>query len=307
MRTGPIAVCVDAHERRLGQRRPLQDVASTLHNVGILSSSIRRFSEAEAAYREALAIYLQLAQAHPVAYLSEIATALTNLAVLYNHVNRLPEAEAAYQEALTLRRQLARRNPRRICRKSRRRSITSGPSTEVATTLGNLALLYSQMGWLSTAEAAYQEVLALRRQLVHTNSTAALPDVATTLTSLAGLALAQSRPQDAAAWIREAMTIRRALWQHDPATYGDVLAQSLEMEAVLLHQTDAEASTVWPGCTRLPGSSLMPVSNTLPTRACVRGVVTQATRSSAKFLYRNSGMFFTPPLLTLLGMAGENV
>ena len=101
---------------------------------------------------------------------------------------------------------------------------------------------------LSAAEAAYQETLTLHRQLAQTNPTATLPDLATTLNNLAVVALAQSRLQHAAEWIREAVAIRRTLWQHDPATYGDVLAQSLAIEAVLLHETGAEPPAV---CIRL--------------------------------------------------------
>jgi hypothetical protein len=61
------------------------------------------------------------------------------------------------------------------------------------------------------------------------------------------LALAQSRPQDAASRVEEAVTIRRTLWQQEPGTmYGNALAQSLELAAVTLTQTGAETSAVCP-------------------------------------------------------------
>jgi len=145
-------------------------------------------------------------------------------AAVLQQQRRYTEAEPLYRTTLNALRPLASADP-----------TTYVPM--VARPLDSLASVYhSETRRLSAAEAAYHEALTLHRQRVQTNPTAVLPDVATTLDNLAVLALAQSRLQHAAEWIREAVTIRRTLWQHDPATYGDVLAQSLEIEVVRLDQ-----------------------------------------------------------------------
>jgi tetratricopeptide (TPR) repeat protein len=86
----------------------------------------------------------------------------------------MKEAEAAYQEALSVRRELAQPNP-------------EANLPAVATTLNNLAVLYSDTQRMKEAEAAYQEALSVRREFAHANPEANLPDVAGTLNNLANL------------------------------------------------------------------------------------------------------------------------
>jgi tetratricopeptide (TPR) repeat protein len=206
-------------------------VALALDSLASLYHALQRFPEAEAVYQEAVTTYRQLAQTQSATYLPEVAAMLHNVGVFYSSTRRFAEAEAAYQEALTIHRQLAQTYP-------------AASLPDIATTLTNLGVLYDRTQRLPKAEAAYQEALTLRQRLAQTNPTGALSDVAATLTSLARLALAQQRSQPAMEWIREAVTIHRTLWQHDPAMYGDALAQSVALEAVTLKRTAAATPVV---------------------------------------------------------------
>jgi tetratricopeptide (TPR) repeat protein len=67
---------------------------------------LRRFEEAEGAFREALGIYRRLAEEKPQVYEPYVAT-LNNLGNVLRDLRRLEEAEGAYREALGIRRRLA--------------------------------------------------------------------------------------------------------------------------------------------------------------------------------------------------------
>ena len=60
---------------------------------------LRRFEEAEKAYREALGIYRRLAKEKPQVYEPDVAMTLNNLGVVLKNLRRLEEAEGAYREA----------------------------------------------------------------------------------------------------------------------------------------------------------------------------------------------------------------
>jgi tetratricopeptide (TPR) repeat protein len=124
-----------------------------------------------------------------------------------------------YQEALEIFRQLAKPNP-------------AAYQPAVATTLNNLAILYSDTQRLKEAEAAYQEALDISRQLPKTNPAAYQP-VATTLNNLAVLHLQAGNLSQATEESQEAVSINRERWKENAVVAGDDLAKSLIIASVV--------------------------------------------------------------------------
>ncbi|MGB7512425.1 MAG: tetratricopeptide repeat protein, partial [Pelodictyon phaeoclathratiforme] len=79
--------------------------ARTLNNLAVLQSDLNDYGAAEEGYKEALAVYRQLAETNPQTYLPYIATTLNNLAVLQKDLNDYGPAEEGYREALAVYRQ----------------------------------------------------------------------------------------------------------------------------------------------------------------------------------------------------------
>jgi tetratricopeptide (TPR) repeat protein len=205
------------------------DVAGTLNNLAILYRATQRIKEAEEAYREALSIYRELAQANPEAYRPYVATTLNNLALLYSDTQRMKQAEEAYHEALSTYRELAQATPEAY-------------RPYVATTLNNLALLYSATQRMKQAEEAYREALSIRRELAQANPEAYLPDVAMTLNNLALLYSATQRMKEAEEACREAEGLLEPLWRVNPEVHGDQMGRILLMRA-LVCEALGESST----------------------------------------------------------------
>lgn len=91
LKTGNVYVLVLQQYRDLAVRNPddyRPNVAMTLNNLAILYRSAQRLGDAEAAYKEALAIRRDLAARNPDAYRPDVATTLNNLAILYQKAQR---------------------------------------------------------------------------------------------------------------------------------------------------------------------------------------------------------------------------
>jgi tetratricopeptide (TPR) repeat protein len=200
------------------------DVAGTLNNLAILYRATQRIKEAEEAYREALSIYRELAQANPEAYRPYVATTLNNLALLYSDTQRMKEAEEAYREALSIRRELAQANPEAYL-------------PDVAMTLNNLALLYSDTQRMKQAEEAYREALSTYCELAQANPEAYRPYVALTLNNLALLYSATQRMKQAEEAYHEALSTYRELAQATPEAYRPYVATTLNNLALLYSAT----------------------------------------------------------------------
>ena len=86
-----------------------QELAKSHIFLGTLLQGTARPKEAEAAYRDALAIQEQLAAEFPAVpdYRGELAISHYNLGTLLQNIRRLEEAEAAFRNALPLYKQLA--------------------------------------------------------------------------------------------------------------------------------------------------------------------------------------------------------
>jgi tetratricopeptide (TPR) repeat protein len=90
------------------------ELAATLNNLGKLYRDMRRFAEAEAAYKEAVAIQRELAAQKPSSYRPHLAGTPNNLGVLYRRTPRFDDAQAAYREARGYRARIGRTEPRRL-------------------------------------------------------------------------------------------------------------------------------------------------------------------------------------------------
>ena len=106
-----------------------------------------------------------------------------------------------------------------------------------AMTLNNLAILYSDTQRMRDAEMAYDEALAIRRQLAKENPETHLPDVALTLNNLAILYRATQRMRDAEIAYDEALSIRRQLAAGNPEAYLPDVATTLNNLALLYSDT----------------------------------------------------------------------
>ncbi len=95
-----------AYKRTRFGRHPF--VASQLSNLGALLEDLKRPTEAEAAYREALDIGLQtLGEDHDI-----VTSTMNNLGLLLSNIGQYPEAQALMRRALAIDdRKLGRDNP----------------------------------------------------------------------------------------------------------------------------------------------------------------------------------------------------
>jgi len=109
----------------------LPDVAATLNNQGNLQGDQHDFAAAAESYREALARYRTLAEAHPEVYLPNVATTLNNLGNLQRVQHDFAAAAESYREALAICRTLAEAHPEAYL-------------PNVAATAVNLSIFYLQ-------------------------------------------------------------------------------------------------------------------------------------------------------------------
>jgi tetratricopeptide (TPR) repeat protein len=200
------ADAIDAYRQILRIANKPADQAAILNRLGLVYGATHRIKEAEEAYRDALQIYRDLAQANATAYLPHVAATLNNLAMLYNATQRKSESEQAYSLALEIYRTLAETGKEKYL-------------PHVATTLNNLANLYSDAQRTKEAEQAYLEALSIRRELAVANPNGYRPYVATTLNNLGTLYRAADRMVEAERTLREALAIRRDLASGNPEAY----------------------------------------------------------------------------------------
>jgi CHAT domain-containing protein len=250
--------------RRLAQQRPqvyAPDVATTLNNLGLALLDLRRLEAAVAAYEEALAIYRRLAQQRPQVYEPDVATTLNNLGNALQELRRYEAAVAAYEEAEGLYRSLAaaqpavyapdlartlnnlgaalrrfaslwRRRWRRISRRWRfignwrsSNHRCMNPIWQRRSTIWGMR--FQELRRLEAAVEAYQQALAIYRQLAQQQPQVYEPDMAGTLNNL-GTALRGLRRYEAAVEAyQQALAIYRQLAQQRPQVYEPDVAMTL--------------------------------------------------------------------------------
>jgi tetratricopeptide (TPR) repeat protein len=183
-------------------------------NLGLFSQKLNRLSEADSSYGRALVLLRQEGDE------GGVATILNNLGALRRDQNRMGDARRAYHEALEIRRKLAKQNP-----------DTYLPY--VATTLNNLGVLHRDQNRMEEARRAFDEALEIRRKLVRQSSDTYLPDVAATLNNLGILHRDQNRLREARKAYDEALEIRRKLAQKNPDAYLPDVAATLNNLGIL--------------------------------------------------------------------------
>ena len=124
--------------------REFLDDATARGNHGNYLSRLRRFSQAETSYTEALTTYRALANTNPDAYLPNLAGTLNNLGNLHSDQGHHDQAETCFTESLTIRRMLAEVSP-------------DAYLPRLASTLRNLADLYQQTGREEQAQQLLDE------------------------------------------------------------------------------------------------------------------------------------------------------
>ena len=172
--------------------------------VGLMRYRLGDLKEAEAAFRDALALQKQLVAEFPIRpdFRQQLARTYGNLGVLLSATGRLQEAEAAYRDALAIQKQLVAEFP---TRPDFRQELTKS--------YNNLGVLLYQTGRPKEAEAVWRDALAIRQQLVAEFPTR--PDFRQQLASShnnLGLLLYQTgRPKEAERAFRDALAIRQQL------------------------------------------------------------------------------------------------
>ena len=119
------------------------------------------------------------------------------------------EAERGWEVALHLLRDLAAQNP-------------AAYRPNVADTLNDLGVVYSNTGHLADAEKAFSEALTIRRDLAAQNPVAYRPSVARTLTNLGKLYIITDGLADADKAYSEALTIYRDLEANNPVYASNI-------------------------------------------------------------------------------------
>jgi tetratricopeptide (TPR) repeat protein len=124
------------------------EAAGTLTHLGLLLQQTKRCQEADATYRDAVALRKQLAADFPIVpeYRRLLAGALTDLGLLLQATHRFHEAEPAFGEALALRQRLAADFP-----------ILADDQSELAGAMVHVAGLARQRGNLAQARELLEQ------------------------------------------------------------------------------------------------------------------------------------------------------
>lgn len=197
-------------------------------------------------YSRALDIYRSLAIDNPQAYEPDLASTLNNLAVLYKNTQQLAESESLYLEALESYRRLAKEKPiyRQLYKtKDKNKEKAKDYKPDVARTLNNLALLYSNTQRQAESETMYLEALKIRRQLAEQDPDTYEPGLALTLNNLATLYQNNHRLSESEALQLEAIEIQKRLARVNPQAYEPDLAMTMNNLAVIYSNTQRLAES----------------------------------------------------------------
>ena len=182
----------------------LRDLSVSLDSVGSVARAQGDWAQAEAAYRESLALSRQL-----VDRLGGTPEALRDLSVSLDRMGGVARAQgdwaqagAAYRESLALGRQ-----------RVDRLGGTPEALRDLSVSLNSVGDVACAQGDWAQAEAAHRESLALRRQLVDRlgGTPEALRDLSVSLDNVGDVARAQGDWAQAEVAYREGLTLRRQL------------------------------------------------------------------------------------------------
>jgi serine/threonine protein kinase/Flp pilus assembly protein TadD len=210
--------------------------------VGNIQRSLGRPAEAETAYRQAVALHNELADAFPdrPVYRHDLALSLNNLGSLLLLVGRSAEAERPIRRALPLWEQLAADFP-----------AEPRYPENLARSRQNLATVLAATDRPREAEQAFRQAISGFEELAA--STPAIPayrhQLGQCLNNLGLLLAAQERPREAEQFLRRAVVLQEELLAKNPSLplYRYRLAKTHDELALLLRSSGrpAEAEQRW--------------------------------------------------------------
>ena len=209
-------------------------------DAGYCFQKYNDFVQAKKYYSRALDSYRNLAKDNPKAYEPDLASTLNNLAVIYKNTQHLKESENLYLEALESYRRLVKDKPKYkplYPSKNKSKEESKDYEPDVARTLNNLALLYSNTQRLKESETMYLEALEIRRRLAEKDPDTYEPGLAMTMNNLALLYSNTQRLMQSETLQLEALEIQRRLAKSNPQVYEPELAMTLNNLAVLYSNT----------------------------------------------------------------------
>ena len=166
--------------------------ANVLHNLGAVLRQRGELEEAEASYRQAVA--LRSALHGTEAPSAEVASSLHGLGTVLYSAARFDEALEVFKDAA-----------------AGRRAVLGADHPLTLSTVGNIAGTQSELGQIAEARATYLEVLEARRRSLGPTH----PDVATALHQLAMQDWREGNWDGAERFWIEAMEIRRSVYGPD--------------------------------------------------------------------------------------------
>ena len=173
-------------------------IALYTNHLGLVLKDRGDSAEAEVAFREALALQIEvLGEDHP-----QVGSTLGNLGDLLARMSRFDEAEQLLQKGLDLHRRLY-----------------GDEHVVVATQINNLASFYKEMGDLETAEARQREALAIYRKNLGENHYY----VAMSYNNLANILQDEGELDAAEAMHRKSLALHRKILGNDHPKIGDCL------------------------------------------------------------------------------------
>jgi tetratricopeptide (TPR) repeat protein len=185
------------------------NLSESLNTFGLILQELHRYTDAETAFKEALAINERV-YGHQNAH---VATVLNNLALVMDATGRYDEAEKCYADAFTV-----------------LKAIDDADEINVATTISNYASLLNTLGRHKDAHELNRLALTIRRKVLPNNHR----DIATSLNNL-GITLHYLDQFSAAELLlREALMIEQAIL---PA-YSPELAITLNNLGLVLHEQE---------------------------------------------------------------------
>lgn len=230
--------------------------ADSLSNLGYIRKITGQLTLSTEAFQEALAIYRALEAAAPGLPEYRLVIALNNLAMAHLAEGKVDSAMALLTEA---RKRQVGMNSSELSPKARKtreatpdlgdakgmamsraryvkelkrvgsvNQLSEQSLLDLATTLGNLAMVYVTLGKPADANEAYDEALKIRRKLAEANPDAYLPDVAMTLNSLGILHGDQNWMEEARQAFEEALKIYEALAKKSPERYQSSMEEVQE-------------------------------------------------------------------------------
>ena len=137
-----------------------------------------------------------------------------NYAHLLQSLNDFKKAKTLYEKVLQELRELSKQNPEAY-------------KPDVAMTLNNLGILFSDTNKLKQGRGYYEEAIEIYRDLAKQNPEAYKPNVAITLNNLGALLHAINELKQAQDYYEEALEIHRELAKQNPEAYKPDVAMTL--------------------------------------------------------------------------------